>query len=387
LIDDALVELLMDRALALAERGGGGTAPNPMVGCVITTPYGRILGEGFHRQAGENHAEIEALAAVRAAGADPRGMVAVVTLEPCAHQGKTPPCVDALVAAGIGEVVFGVEDPHTGKGGAERLREAGIAVRGGFRARATRLLIEPWLHFVRTGRPLMHLKSAITLNGRLTRGAGGPRWITGEEARRAVHRLRRRHAAVVIGIGTALADDPLLTVRDWPGPRGLAEDADAGPWPRVQPLRVVLDSELRLPLGSRLATSVSEGPVLVLCAERADREREAALAVRGVEVERVDSGAGRLDLVAVTAALARRGVTGALVEPGPALAAGLIAAGLADRWTVFVAPVWEPSDDALPLVLADGTPVELEDPIWEFHGADASVSGRVRGSRGAASVR
>ena len=367
----------MDRALALAERGGGGTAPNPMVGCVIAAPDGRILGEGFHRRAGENHAEVEALAAVRDAGGDTRGMIAVVTLEPCAHQGRTPPCVEALVAAGIREVVFGVEDPHTGKGGAERLREAGIEVRGGVHARAVERLIEPWFHFVRTGRPLMHLKSAITLNGRLTRGSGAPRWITGEEARRAVHRLRRRHAAVVIGIGTALADDPLLTVRDWPAPGEEGGDTDP-PWPRVQPLRVVLDTGLRLPVTSRLATSAAEGPVLVLCAERADRGREAALASQGVEVERVGAGAGRLDLGEVAAALGRRGVTGALVEPGPALAAGLLAAGLADRWTVFVAPVWEPSDDALPLVLADGTPVQLEDPVWETHGADASVSGRVR---------
>jgi diaminohydroxyphosphoribosylaminopyrimidine deaminase/5-amino-6-(5-phosphoribosylamino)uracil reductase len=377
LIDDASLESLMDRALALAERGGGATAPNPMVGCVIAAPDGRILGEGFHRRAGENHAEVEALAAVRAAGGDPRGMVAVVTLEPCARQGRTPPCVDALVAAGVREVVFGVEDPHTGKGGARRLQEAGIDVRGGVQARAIRLLIEPWLHFIRTGRPFMHLKSAITLNGRLTRGARGPRWITGDDARRAVHRLRRRHAAVVTGIGTALADDPLLTVRDWPPRRPLSDDADL-PWPAVQPLRVVLDTQLRLPLGSRLATSAVQGPVLVLCAERADREREAALASQGVEVERVGSAAGRLDLGEVAAALSRRGVTGALVEPGPALAAGLIAAGLADRWTLFVAPVWEPSDDAIPLVLANGTPVELEDPVWEIHGPDASVSGRVR---------
>ena len=378
MIDDKSLETLMDRALALAERGGGGTAPNPMVGCVIATSEGIVLGEGFHRRAGENHAEVEALAAVRDRGGDPRGSVAIVTLEPCAHQGKTPPCVDALVAAGVGEVVFGAEDPHTGRGGAQRLREAGIQVRGGVRARDAELLIEPWLHFVRTGRPLMHLKNAITLNGRLTRGAEGPRWITGEEARRAAHRLRRRHAAIVIGIGTALADDPLLTVRDWPAPRELAGDDAGPPWPPVQPLRVVLDSELRLPVGSRLATSVSEGPVLVLCAERADPDREAALAARGVEVERVGSGAGRLDLDAVGAALAQRGVTGALVEPGPALAAGLLAAGLADRWTIFVAPVWEPSDDALPLLLANGTPVELEDPVWDIHGEDASVSGRVR---------
>lgn len=383
MIADARVAQLMERAAALAERGGGATAPNPMVGCVIAAPDGRVLGEGFHRRAGGSHAEVDALATVRAAGGDPRGAVAVVTLEPCAHEGRTPPCVDALVAAGIGEVVFGIEDPHTGRGGAARLRAAGVAVRGGVGGRAVELLVEPWLHFVRTGRPFLHLKSAITLNGRLTRGAAGPRWITGEVARRAVHRLRRRHAAVVVGIGTVLADDPLLTVRDWP------DDGEehVPPWPPVQPLRVVLDTELRLPIGSRLATSVAEGPVLVFCAEGAAGDREAALAARGVEIERIGSAAGRLDLGAVAVVLAHRGVTGALVEPGPALAAGLLAAGLADRWTIFVAPVWEPSDDALPLVLANGSPVELEDPVWELHGRDASVSGRVRRNRSAVGTR
>jgi diaminohydroxyphosphoribosylaminopyrimidine deaminase/5-amino-6-(5-phosphoribosylamino)uracil reductase len=379
LIDAVRFGPLMDRALALAERGGGRTAPNPMVGCVIADEAGRILGEGFHRHAGEPHAEVEALAAVREAGHDVRGATAVVTLEPCAHQGRTPPCVDALVAAGIGRVVYGVEDPHTGKGGAERLAAAGIPVAGGLRRREAELLVEPWLHFVRTGRPFFHLKSAITLNGRVTRGGGKPPSITGEEARRAVHRLRRRHPAVLVGIGTALADDPLLTVRHWPPAAAASGAESAAPWPPVQPLRIVLDSRLRLPPGSRLAATAAESPVLVLAAPDAPPGRAEALSRRGVEVERVAVGERGLDLAAVAAALAARGLTGALVEPGPQLAGGLLAAGLVDRWTLFVAPIWEPAGDALPLLSeAAWGALALRDPLWERHGPDASVSGRPR---------
>jgi len=365
----------MDRALALAERGGAGTAPNPMVGCVIVGAGGRILGEGFHRRAGGPHAEVEALRAAAAAGHDPRGAAAVVTLEPCAQQGRTPPCVDALLEAGIGRVVFGIEDPHTGKGGAERLRAARVPAEGGLRRREAEILAEPWIHFVRTGRPFFHLKSALTLNGRVTRGARGPRWIIGREARAAVHRLRRRHAAVVVGIGTALADDPLLTVRDWPPGGGPPGDPSPLPWPAVQPLRVVLDARLRLPPGSRLARTAGETPVLVFCARGASGDREAALVDLGVEIERVSGDAVALDLGAVAAMLAARGVTGALVEPGPTLARGFIDAALVDRWTLFVAPDWEPAADALPLLSDLG--VALRDPVWSLHGSDASVSGRL----------
>lgn len=377
MIDAARFGPLMDQALALAERGGGRTAPNPMVGCVIADEAGRILGQGFHRGAGEPHAEVEALATARAAGHDVHGATAVVSLEPCAHQGRTPPCVDALVAAGIGRVVYGVEDPHTGRGGAERLAAAGIPVAGGLRRREAELLVEPWLHFVGAGRPFFHLKSAITLNGRVTRGGGKPPSITGEEARCAVHRLRRRYPAVVVGIGTALADDPLLTVRDWPP--AAAASASEPAWPPVQPLRIVLDSRLRLPPASRLAATAADSPVLVLTAPDASPGRAEALSGRGVEIERVAVGKRGLDLGAVAAALAARGLTGALVEPGPQLAGGLLAAGLVDRWTLFVAPIWEAAGDALPLLSgAAGEALALRDPTWERHGPDASVSGRLR---------
>jgi diaminohydroxyphosphoribosylaminopyrimidine deaminase/5-amino-6-(5-phosphoribosylamino)uracil reductase len=374
LIDPAGLDRLMERALALAERAGGATAPNPMVGCVIADAHGRILGEGFHHRAGEPHAEILALAMAREAGRDVRGSTVVVSLEPCAHHGRTPPCVDALVAAGVGRVVYGVEDPAAGKDGAARLASAGIPADTNVRRREAELLVEPWLHFVRTRRPFFHLKSAITLNGRVTRGAGGPRRITGEAAERAVHRLRRRYPAIVIGIGTALADDPLLTARAWPP----ADDDATPPWPDVQPLRVVLDSRLRLPLDSRLVSTAGESPVLVVAGEDADPARVAALAGRGVEVLGAKAGASGLDLRAVAGALADRGVTGALVEPGPTLASGFLGAGLADRWTFFIAPIYDPADDALPLSLGDGDPLGLDDPVWEPHGPDVSVSGRPR---------
>ena len=368
----------MERALALAERGGGATAPNPMVGCVIVGASGRILGEAFHRRAGEPHAEVLALAMARDAGHDVRGATVVVTLEPCAHHGRTPPCVDALVRAGVGRVLYAVEDPHVGKGGAARLAEAGIPAEGGLGAREAALLIEPWRHFVRTGRPFFHLKSAITLNGRVTRGARGPRRITGDSAQRAVHRMRRSLPAIVIGIGTALADDPLLTARDWPGSDGAPGDTCPEPWPDVQPLRVVIDSSMRLPLDSRLVSTARESPVLVLTAEGADPRRASALTQHGVEVLEVKAGETGLDLRAASEVLADRGVTGALVEPGPGLASGFLAAGLADRWTFFVAPVYDPADDALPLFLGDGDPLELRDPVWERHGSDVSVSGHPR---------
>ncbi|HZD78984.1 MAG TPA: bifunctional diaminohydroxyphosphoribosylaminopyrimidine deaminase/5-amino-6-(5-phosphoribosylamino)uracil reductase RibD, partial [Actinomycetota bacterium] len=206
----------MERALELAERGGGATAPNPMVGCVLVAPDGSVIGEGFHRRACGPHAEVEALEAARSCGHDPTGSLAVVTLEPCNAHGRTPPCTTALLEAGVGQIVFAVADPHTGKGGAERLRGEGVEAVGGVLEGPARRLIEPWLHFVETGRPLFHLKSAQTLNARVTRGRESVGWVTGPAARQAVHRLRRQHRAVMVGVGTVIADDPLLTVRDWP---------------------------------------------------------------------------------------------------------------------------------------------------------------------------
>jgi diaminohydroxyphosphoribosylaminopyrimidine deaminase/5-amino-6-(5-phosphoribosylamino)uracil reductase len=282
-----------------------------------------------------------------------------------------------LAAAGIARVIYAARDPHLGKGGEERLRAAGIEVQGGVLAAEAERLNEPWLHWEETGRPFLHLKVAQTLSGHVTRGGGRDRWISGPEARGEVHRLRRRHRAVLVGAGTALADDPLLTVRDWPPP------GEPGPaWPDVQPLRVVLDSRLRLPPASHLAASAGpDRPVLVLCAEAAPEEREAALAAAGVEVARLPASSAGVDLEAAIGELAARQVTGVLVEPGPTLAAALLGAGLADRWTAFLAPDADVADDALALYAPAG-PVRLP-PLADVevarHGRDVAVTGRPRG--------
>lgn len=375
---------LVRRALWLAERGGGATAPNPMVGCVIVDDGGNVLGEGFHRRAGEPHAEVVALEAAARAGHDPRGATAIVSLEPCAHEGKTPPCVDRLVEAGVVRVVHAAPDPHAGAGGAERLQAAGVEVVGGVLAGEAEQLNEAWLHRERTGRPFFHLKTAQTLSGHVTRGRGGGRWITGVEARREVHRLRRRHRAVLVGSGTVQADDPRLTVRDWPPPGGPPGDEAAGTvaWPDVQPLRVVLDSRLRLPEECRVVATATEVPTVVFCRPDAPADRAAALEDRGVAVNRVPPSGEGLDLRAVTAVLAESGVTGVLVEPGPTLTAALLEEGLADRWTAFLSPDWTTSRSAYPALgdVARGIEVRLARPEWRAFGPDAAVSGLVEAS-------
>lgn len=367
----------MQRALELAERGGGATAPNPMVGCVLVAPDGTVAGEGFHRRAGGPHAEVEALEAARRAGRDPAGALAVVTLEPCDTHHRTPPCTVALLEAGVERVVYAVSDPHVGRGGAERLRAGGVDVRGGILEAPSRRLIEPWLHFVQSGRPLIHMKTAQTLNARVTRGRKSEPWVTGRDARQAVHRLRRRHRALLVGAGTVLVDDPLLTVRDWPPP-GEADD-----WPEVQPIRVVLDSGLRTPLDSRLVRSVADAPVWIFAATDAPAGREADLAERGVEVIRVERGREGVDLAAVVDELARRQVPGVLVEAGPTLATAFLEADLVDRWTMFLAPDWVTERGALPMLLRESPDMgfELVDAEWSVHGRDAAVTGRVRGRR------
>jgi diaminohydroxyphosphoribosylaminopyrimidine deaminase/5-amino-6-(5-phosphoribosylamino)uracil reductase len=368
----------MARALALAERGGGATAPNPMVGCVVADDGGRILGEGYHARAGEPHAEVIALEHARRTGKLLAGATVVVNLEPCAHHGRTPPCVEALHSAGVGRVVYAIEDPYVGGGGAERLRAAGIEVDPGVSRLAARRLNEAWLHWVATGRPLFHVKVAQTLSGHMTRGRGGARWITSPAARTRVHRLRRRHAAVLIGSSTVLADDPLLTVREWPPHPTGAGAGDAAPevaWPEVQPLRVVLDSALRLPLDCRLVATVDLGPLLVFCRPDADAKARTALERRGIEVAPIPPSAGGLDLTAVASGLGERGVTGVLVEPGPTLTRALFDAGLVDRWTVFVAPDWVEAEGALRMPVPMG--ITLEEVEWERVGRDAMLTGRV----------
>jgi diaminohydroxyphosphoribosylaminopyrimidine deaminase / 5-amino-6-(5-phosphoribosylamino)uracil reductase len=308
----------MSRALELAARGLETTHPNPRVGCVITHGA-RIAGEGFHAFAGEPHAEVHAL---RAAGTQARGATAYVTLEPCCHHGRTPPCIDALVAAGIARVVFAIRDPdpRVDGRGAAALRAAGIAVESGLLADEAAELNAGFLMRVRHGRPFVRLKIAASLDGRTALGNGASRWITGEAARADVQRWRARSSAVLTGIGTVLADDPRLDVRD-------------PPQARRQPLRVVLDSALRTPVHARLLAPPGEVLILTTSADGARRE---ALEARGARI--VAAGEGRLDLAQALRTLAQLESNEVLVEAGAALNGALLAAGFVDELLLYLAP-------------------------------------------------
>ena len=306
----------MRRALALAERGWGQTAPNPMVGAVVVRD-GAVVGEGWHPRYGEPHAEVHAL---RSAGEGARGATLYVTLEPCNHHGKTPPCTDAILAAGIRRVVAAVPDPSPiARGGADRLRGEGVDVLLGVEESAARELNAAFFNALASDRPFVRLKLALSLDGALTDATGRPGWLTGDAARAEVHRLRADSDAVAVGIGTALVDDPLLTVR------GVAP-------PRVPPLRVVFDTSARLPLDSKLVRSAREVPVVVLC-WAPDPTHAAALEHAGVELLHAAS------LPQAVRALRTRGVRSLLVEGGAGLASAFLQEALVDRLIIFRAPI------------------------------------------------
>ncbi len=320
----------MARALKLAARGLATTDPNPRVGCVIAAGE-RVLGEGFHVRAGEPHAEVHALAA---AGDAALGATAYVTLEPCAHHGRTPPCADALVAAGLARVVYALRDPNpeVNGGGAARLAAAGIAVESGLLEASARALNPGFLSRLERGRPWVRLKLAASLDGRTALASGDSRWISAEDARSDVQRLRARASAILTGVETVLADDPRLDVRL--------------PGHERQPLRVVLDSRLRTPARARLLAP--PGRTLVFAATRT--ARAAALEAAGAEIELVPAGPGGLDLAAVLGCLARRQVNELQVECGATLAGRLIEAKLVDELVLYVAPVLL-GTDARPLAV------------------------------------
>ncbi len=318
----------MARALALAARGDWRVAPNPRVGAVLSRGD-EVLAEGFHAACGGPHAEAEALAALAARGLDARGATLTVTLEPCGpFPGKrTPPCVEALLAAGVARVVIARADPHPPVAGRslERLRGAGVEVVTGVLEAEARRLTSAFAKWALHGTPHVTAKWAMSLDGRIAARTGDSRWITGPAARRDAHRLRGEVDAVAVGIGTALADDPELTRRDAPG---------------GDPLRVVVDSSARLPLGSKLVASARDRPLLVAVAASAPAERVLALEAAGAAVERLGSsvGAERVDPRALLAALARRGARTLLVEGGRQLLAAFFEAGCVDRVVAYVAP-------------------------------------------------
>ena len=325
--DDAA---FMREALRLGRKGLGRTSPNPPVGAVVVANR-RVVGRGYHRHAGAPHGEAEAL---RQAGARSRGATLYVTLEPCNHHGRTGPCTDAILAAGVRRVVFGVRDPNrrVRGGGAARLRRRGIRVESGVEAEACAELIAGFTSVARRRRPLVALKLAATLDGRIATARGASRWITGESARRVAHRLRNEYDAIMVGAGTVIADDPALTCRL---PRGR------------DPLRVIVDGRLRVPLSARVLTNAAATGTLLATTMRHHRKLH-ALRRRGVSIVTLPGRDGVFSLRRLLAQLAARGVSSVLIEGGSTLAAAALRERVVDRLFIFIAPK---------LIGADGTPM------------------------------
>jgi diaminohydroxyphosphoribosylaminopyrimidine deaminase/5-amino-6-(5-phosphoribosylamino)uracil reductase len=321
---------MMARAIVLARRGLYTTDPNPRVGCVLVRD-GEIVGEGFHRRAGEPHAERNA---IDVAGERARGATAYVTLEPCCHHGRTPPCTDALLAAGVSRVVVGMEDPNPmvrGKG-LGRLRAAGVEVITGVLEADARALNPGFEQRMRGGLPYVRCKLAASLDGRTALASGESKWITSEDARRDVHRLRARSSAVITGIGTVLADDPRMNVR-------LRQEEFPALWPDElprQPLRVVVDSTLRMPADAQMLRQ----PGATLIATREDSPRAIArVNAVGAEVRIFPPDPdGRVDLHLLLCYLAEREINEVLIESGPTLAGAAMQLGLVDELWVYMAP-------------------------------------------------
>ena len=354
----------MRRALQLARRARGRTAPNPMVGAVVVRD-GCAVGEGYHHRAGEPHAEVLAL---RAAGEAARGADLYVTLEPCCHHGRTPPCTEAVLAAGVRRVFAAMEDPfpRVSGGGVRQLREAGVEVEVGLLEADARRLNEAFLKAVATGLPFVTLKMATTLDGKIATRTGDSRWITGEVARRHVQQLRNWHDAVLVGAGTARADDPLLTARL----RGARN-----------PLRVVVSTNGRLPLDSQLGRTAADVPTLIAVAAAPD-DVVAGWRSVGADVVSAPAADGRVDLEALLRALLARGVHSVLVEGGAGLAGSLLDARLVDRLVMFLSPKIVGGTDAPGPVGGQGVErmadaLALQNVQWRRFGEDLAVIGDV----------
>ena len=370
--DTETLEAHMRRALELAEGGRGKVSPNPLVGAVIVRDD-ETIGEGFHAELGGLHAERAAIEDCRARGHDPAGATMYVTLEPCAHTGRQPPCTEAILEAGIGSVLYASDDPTekaSGRGPGI-LRDGGVAVEltTGPEASEARLLNQPFRKRARTGRPLVTYKAAMTLDGRVASPTGDSRWISTIESRELVHRWRAECDAVAVGIGTAMADDPLLTAR--------IEGVDR------QPTRVVFDSGARLPLDSALVSSIDEAPLIVVCAPEAASARRDGLERAGAEVIVAPGRTPAARLTATLDELGRREIQDLLVEGGPTLAGSLFDAGEIDQVRLFIAPLVIGAADARAVLEGEGAgriaegvrPLATE---YERVGEDLLVIARLR---------
>ena len=313
----------MKRALELAARALGRTCPNPVVGAVIEKD-GQIVGEGYHHQAGTPHAEVHAL---NAAGENAVGATMYVTLEPCSHYGRTPPCADAIIKAGIKKTVIATVDPNpqVAGQGIQKLIDAGIEVEIGVMQREAARLNESFFKYIQTGLPLVAIKTAMTLDGKIAANSGDSKWITGETARHYVHQLRNVYDAILVGIGTVLKDDPLLNTRlDIEGVR--------------DPVRIIIDTNLELPLGSNIARTANQQRTLVFCCDQADGMKRAQLESLGLEVIDITSESGLIPLERVLEILGRLGLCSLLVEGGGEINGYLLEHRLVDKLYWFIAP-------------------------------------------------
>ena len=351
-------------ALAEAEKGRGSVEPNPMVGAVVVRD-GRSVGIGHHERFGGPHAEVNAL---RQAGEAARGATLYLTLEPCCHHGKTPPCTDAVLAAGVGRVVAATADPFpkVAGGGVAALRAAGVRVEVGCEADATRELNAPYWKRLTTGMPYVTAKWAMTLDGKTAVASGDSRWISSDASRRRVHDLRGRMDAIIVGIGTAEADDPRLTVRP-PGPR--------------RPVRIVLDGAARLAMDSALVRTAAEVPVLIVVSDRAPSERRDRLTSAGCEVLAFP-GSGPVPVTRLLEELGRRGMTNVLVEGGGQVLGSFLDQGHVDAVEVFVAPILDGGDHARTAVRGAGRnsmkdALRLKDVGIERVDDDSRIRGRL----------
>lgn len=337
----------MQRALDLAAKGAGFVSPNPMVGAVVVKD-GQVIGEGYHQAAGGPHAEVHAL---NAAGSSARGATLYVTLEPCNHFGRTPPCTEKIITAGIRRIVVAMADPNpkVKGGGNDYLKAQGIEVACGVCQEDARKLNESFIKSITTGLPFVILKMAATLDGRIATRTGDARWVTGEAARARVHAMRHAMDAIMVGIGTVAADDPSLTTRLKSG-RG------------VDPVRVILDTHLKLNPAARLLASGSNAATYVVCAPDAGSQKKQRLMEKGAEILEIPLRDGYIDLSHLMMRLGRMGITSILVEGGGQVAAGALNSGIVDKVALFYAPKLLVSDQGVPMCRGEG-PVKMKDAL------------------------
>lgn len=394
----------MELALHLAVQGEGRVEPNPMVGCVLVCPDsngGTKIGEGFHQQYGGPHAEVNAIQNATSLGHETKGATAYVTLEPCSHTGKTGPCADALIQAGIQRLVVAQQDPfpEVAGRGLGLLRESGVTVEVGVMAELAEKINAPYLKRLATGLPWVIAKWAMTLDGKIATATGDSQWISGIESRRRVHEIRSRVDGVLVGIGTALADDPRLTAR-WiesesegkgeekitngetevqAAKRSPSKKQQNEPWPQRVATRIVVDSKARLPLDSKLAQSATEAPVLIAVGPEADGGQVRMLAAAGCEIWRSETLDSNARLKELMAELGSRGMTNVLVEGGGQLLAACFELQLIDEVQAFIAPKIVGGQEALTAVEGNGIQemagaIGLDSPTCEMVGRDVLVT-------------